>query len=88
MDLINLGKAIEIIIYDNSGRLSDLSCENEQITLMKYIGDLPYIDLYKAKDLFQNGIDFFNESEPFFNDICYPFTYNTSSDFALVDRSF
>ena len=86
-DLINLGKDIELIIYDNLGRKLDLSkCENEQILVAKNIADLPYIDFYKAKDLYQKRIDIFNESDPFFNDICYPFKTNSSSDIILADR--
>ena len=86
-DLINLGKDIEIIIYDKSGNKLDLSnCKNEKISLMKYIGDIQYIDFYELIDLSQKGIDIFNESDPFFNDICYPFSSNTSSDIALSDR--
>ena len=85
-DLINLGKDIYIIIYDKTGNQLDLSnCKNEQISLMKYIGDLPFIDFYKMIDLSKKGIDIFNESEPFFNDICYPFTIN-NSDIVLADR--
>ena len=86
-DLINLGKDIELIIYDNLGRKLDLSkCEDVQILVTKNIADLPYINFYKAKDLYQKGIDVFNESDPFFNDICYPFKTNSSSDIILADR--
>ena len=86
-DLISLGKDVQIIIYDKTGKQLDLSnCNDEQITVMKYIADLPYINLEEAKDFYQKGVDVFNESDPFFNDICYPFTTNFSSDIILADR--
>ena len=85
--IINLGKDIELVIYDKNGHKLELSnCKNEKVSLMKYIGDLPYIDFNKAVDLSKKGIDVFKESDPFFNDICYPFTSNTSSDVILADR--
>ena len=86
-DIINLGKGIELIIYDNSGNKLDVSSiKNEKITIMKYIEDIPYIDLNEAKVLYDKGIDVFNESESFFNDICYPYKSNSSSDIILADR--
>ena len=86
-NLISLGKDIQLLIYDKSGNKLELSdCENEQILITKNLADLPYIDFYKSKDLFQKGIDAFNESDPFFNEICYPFKTNYSSDITLSDR--
>ena len=32
------------------------------------------------------GIDIFNPEDPFFNDICYPYTTNSSTDIPLKDR--
>ena len=61
-----MGKDIQIIIYDKSGKQLDLSyCKDEQITIMKYIADLPYINLEETKDLYQKGVDVFNKSELF-----------------------
>ena len=86
-NLINLGKDIQLLIFDKSGIKLDLSdCENEQILITKNLADLPYINLYIAKDLFNKGIDAFNESDSFFSDICYPFKTNYSSDITLLDR--
>ena len=86
-DKISLGKDIEIIIYDSSGRILDLSnLENDKIIIKKNLDDLPYIDMYKAKYLYEKGIDIFDESDRFFNDICYPFKSNYSSDIILADR--
>ena len=86
-DIINLGKGIEFIIYDKSGNKLDISSiKNEKITIMKYIEDIPYIDLNEAKGLYDKGIDVFNESDSFFNDICYPYKSNSSSDIILADR--
>ena len=73
-NIISLGKDVELIIYDKSGRQLELSyCKDEEITINKYIGDLPYIILDQAKDLNQKGIDIFDESDPFYNDICFLF---------------
>ena len=86
-DKISLGKDIEVIIYDSTGRKLELSnLANDKITIKKYIGDLSYLDLYNAKFLSEKGIDIFDESDPFFNDICYPFKSNSSSDVILEDR--
>jgi len=86
-DIINLGKGIDLIIYDKSGNKLDISSlKNEKITIMKYIEDIPYIDLNEAKELYDKGIDVFKESESFFNDICYPYKSNSSSDIILADR--
>jgi len=86
-DIINLGIGIDLIIYDKSGNKLDISSlKNEKITIMKYIEDIPYIDLNEAKELYDKGIDVFKESESFFNDICYPYKSNSSSDIILADR--
>ena len=86
-NIISLGKDVELIIYDKSGRELELSyCKDEEITINKYIGDLPYINLDRGKDLNQKGIDIFDESDPFYNDICFPFSTNFSSDIPLADR--
>ena len=86
-DIINLGKGIEILLYDKSGNKLDTSnLKNENITIMKYVGDIPYVDFNEGKNLYQNGIDVFNESDPFFNDLCYPYKSKYDSDIILSDR--
>ena len=42
------------------------------------------INLKMAKALYEEGVDIFDLSSPFYNDICYE--YNSTKDIALKDR--
>ena len=68
---INVGKTTKIEIYDYSGRKLNLSVCKEDIIIMKYIGDLTKeLDIDNAKAMSDSGVDVFNASDGFFNDIC------------------
>ena len=83
-DRINLGKNVTVSIYDFAGNLLDMSlCDNE-ITVMKYIGDVEDIDINMAMDFADQGIDIFNTKDAFFNDRCSK--YNSDKDIILGDR--
>ena len=82
----NLGKSIQLEVYDFSGRKLDLSVCKEEIKVMKYIGDVTEeLNIKSAINLADKGIDVFNPQDDFFNDICHP--YNTEGkDIILKDR--
>ena len=83
-DSIDLGKNIKLSICDINGNILDMSfCENE-ITVMKYIGDVDDIDINTAKNLAEQGIDVFNTQDAFFNDRCSKF--KSDKDIILNDR--
>ena len=43
------------------------------------------INLSSVIAMASQGIDIFNPEDPFFNDICYPYTTNSSTDIPLKD---
>ena len=63
----------EIEVYDYSGRKLNLSVCQEEITLVKYIGDIEELNIEKAMDYAEQGIDIYNASSEFFNDLCYQY---------------
>ena len=79
-DCFNLGKNTHIEVYDYSGRKLNLSTCKEDITVMKYIGDVTELNIESAKSLSTQGIDVFNAEDDFFNDICHPFDNPNGTD--------
>ena len=67
-------------------KISKNICEGENIEINKPIRNYSNIDLITANYFYNKGIDVFNESDPFFNDICYTYTTNKSTDATLDDR--
>ena len=82
----NLGKKTQIEIYDMSGNKLDLSVCKEDIKVMKYIGDVKELNIDSAKSLSEQGIDVFDASNEFFNDICHPYESSDGKDIILNDR--
>ena len=83
--LADLGKNMQIEVYDISGKKLDLSVCKEGIKIMKYIGDVEELNIDSAKSLSDEGIDAFNINDEFFNDICHQLK-NRSKDIILKDR--
>ena len=83
---ITLGKYSQIEIYDFSGRKPDLSVCKEGIKIMKYLGDVKEIDINSAKNNAELGIDIFNASSDFFNNICFQYKSNDGKDIVVNDR--
>ena len=81
----NLGKNTELEIYDYSGRKLNLSICKEDIKVFKYIGDVEELDIDTAKDFSNQGIDVYNPSDEFFNDICDKYN-NKKGDIIIKDR--
>ena len=67
---LDLDKTFQIEIYDKSGRKLNLSVCKENIKVMKYIRDVEELDLLSAINFAEKGVDVFNASDEFFNDIC------------------
>ena len=82
----NLGKNIQLDVFDYSGRKLNLSVCKEDIKVMKYIGDVTELDIKSAMSLANDGIDVFNPEDDFFNDICHPFESSDGRDIILTDR--
>ena len=82
----NLGKNNEIEVFDFSGRKLDLTVCKEEIKILKYIGDVEEIDIQTAKSLSSQGIDVFNASNNFFNDLCHKYDNNEGKDIIINDR--
>ena len=82
----DLKKDTYIEIYDFSGRKLNLSICQENIKVMKYIGDIEELDIQTAKDLATQGIDVFNAKDKFFNDLCYYYNNKDNKDIIIDDR--
>ena len=53
---------------------------------MQYISDIKEIDLEAALGLASKGIDVFNASDEFFNNICHKFDNPDGKDIIIDDR--
>ena len=83
-DAINLGKNVKVSICDKDGNILDMSYCTNEITVMKYVGDVEEIDISTAMDYADQGIDVFNAQDSFFNDRCHHF--DSDKDVILTDR--
>ena len=66
---------------------SDIICQEDKITIIDSIEDKlleTKVNIQILKEFVNEGIDIFNMSSPFYNDIC--FQYNSKKDIALKDR--
>ena len=79
---------VEYKIYDENQQSVDLSvCKDANIKIEYKLQNTSVINMEKVKDFKDKGIDVFNINDPFFNDICYPYTDGDSdSDMILSDR--
>ena len=76
----------EIEVYDFSGRKLNLSICQEEITLIKYIGGMEELNIETAMDYAELGIDIYNASFEFFNDLCYQYDNEDRADITMEDR--
>ena len=83
-DCIDLGKNVKVSICDKNGNILDMSLCSNEITVMKYVGDLEEINLNSAMDYAEQGIDVFNAQDSFFNDKCH--FIKSDQDVVLSDR--
>ena len=83
----NLGKNMQVEIFDSSGRKLDFSVCKEDIKVMKYIGDATKeLNIQSAKNLADQGIDVFNSNDSFFNDLCHKYDNKDGKDIIIDDR--
>ena len=82
----DLGKNVQVEVFDMYGRKLDLSVCKEDIKVMKYIGDVEELDIESAMGLADQGIDVFNASDSFFNDICQDYNNTDGKDIVIKDR--
>ena len=83
------GKYNQLEVYDSSGRELNLSQCNSEIKISTYIGDIVEeagLDIEEAKTLAEWGIDIYNPTHEFFNNICYEFESSDGKDITLEDR--
>ena len=81
---INLGKNVKITITDIRGNILNMSYYNNDIKVLKYIGDEEKINMNNAREFADKGIDIFNASDDFFNDKCK--YYDINLDITIQDR--
>ena len=82
----NLGKNNQIEVYDYSGRKLNLSVCKENIKVMKYIGDIKEINIQSAQNFAEQGVDVFNASDEFFNNLCHNYNNKDGQDIIINDR--
>ena len=77
---------VEYQVYDDIKNLLDLSiCNDSNIKILHAIKDNSLIDIDSISNFKNLGIDLFNLSDSFFNDICKPYS-NSNNDLILKDR--
>ena len=83
---ITLGKYSQIEVYDLSGRKLNLSVCKTGIKILKYLGDVEELNINSAKNYADIGIDIFNASSDYFNNICFQYKNDDGKDIVVNDR--
>ncbi len=73
---LNLAKNNQLEIFNKEGRQLDLSVCKEDVKFFLSLADEGKIDLDFVKSFSEQGIDVFDASNNFFNDICYLYNDN------------
>ena len=82
----SLTNKLQYVVYDENNTLLNLSvCENQQIRINYAIKEHSEFNLTRYAHFEEKGIDILNNSDPFFNDICYSYS-DGDSDMILSDR--
>ena len=82
----NLGIKILLNIFDLSGRKLDLSICGENIKIIHDLDGFQVINITSAKNFANQGIDVFNASDSYFNDLCRPYDDENNKDIIIKDR--
>ena len=70
-----------------TGERLDLSlCEGEKINVTVKISTTEGVNITQAEEFAAMGIDVYNSSDPFFNDVCIPYTSESGKDVTLEER--
>ena len=91
MEIINnnersLVNQVEYQVYDENKNYLDLSkCNNSNIKVFYGIKDNSNLDMSVLNSFKDSGVNVFNISDDFFNDICYSYSEN-GNDLILEDR--
>ena len=64
----------------------DLSICDENIKLVHNLSQFQEVDIKSAKNYAKKGIDVFNASDSFFNDLCNPYDDKDNKDIIIIDR--
>ena len=76
-----------IAIYSKTGLRLDLSiCTGEKYTEYVKITEENGGNINLAREMSSKGIDIYNISDPFFNDVCFGFTDDDGNDVSLKER--
>ena len=81
-----LGIDILLNIFDISGMQLDLSFCQSYIRITHNISNFNEINIKSAKNFAKQGIDVFNASDSFFNDLCHPYDDKDGNDIIIYDR--
>ena len=82
----SLTNQVEYQVFDEQKNQLDLSvCNNSKINIFYGIKNNSNLDVTLINSFKDNGINIFNISDDFFNDVCYPYTDN-GKDIILEDR--
>ena len=88
IDTVTLNEATNKVsyeIYSMKGEKLDLSkCSNVKIDISYPIND--GVNLTYGEEMSQDGIDIFDPTDNFFNDICYSYQTSNNRDIILKDR--
>ena len=83
----SLNSQIEYAVYNDKKEKLDLSvCKDLQIKINYEIKNDTQINIDLISNFSNNGIDVFNITDSFFNDICYPYISENDTDLILNDR--
>ena len=89
LDIPRQGQSNQIVYafyHPLNGERLDLEiCANEKVTVKIPIAETPGVDVDEALDFMEMGVNVYNISDPFFNDICIPYSVN-GKDTTLADR--
>ena len=89
-DIIREGQNTNQIAYaffNKKGTPLNLQyCSNEKFEVKYPITNPDAVDFELALNMSEIGVDIYNASDPFFTDICFPFTSEEGEDVSLEDR--
>ena len=82
----NIGKSVQVEIFDYSGRQLNLSVCNENIKVLMNLDNVEGLDIETSYEYAKQGIDVFNVNDSFFNDLCQKYDNKDGVDIIIDDR--
>ena len=82
---LNLAKKNQLEVFDKEGKQLDLSVCKENVKFYESLANEGKINLDFVKEFAEKGVDVFDASDNFFNDICYLYNDN-GIDIPMEDR--